>query len=90
MAVSYRREAFARIKPANQERVDAALADGRVQVLWGTVPVEVAPDRVTLRDADGRERSLPNDQLFVFIGGELPTPFLEACGVEIETRFGEA
>jgi hypothetical protein len=25
----------------------------------------------------------------VFIGGELPTPFLRQCGVEVETKFGE-
>ena len=28
------------------------------------------------------------DQVFVFIGGALPTPFLRAAGVEIETHFG--
>ena len=39
-----------------------------------------------------RKRGVPRvavDQVFVFAGGELPTPFLRACGVEIETKFGE-
>jgi hypothetical protein len=29
-----------------------------------------------------------NDQVLIFAGGELPTPFLRECGVEIETKFG--
>lgn len=29
------------------------------------------------------------DQVFVFIGGELPTAFLRECGVEMEVKFGE-
>ncbi len=32
---------------------------------------------------------LPNDHLFIFAGGALPTPFLERCGVQIDTKFGE-
>jgi thioredoxin reductase len=57
-------------------------------VLWGTTPVEIALDRVVLADAGGARQTLPNDQVLVFIGGTLPTAFLEACGIEIDTKFG--
>ena len=37
-------------------------------------------------DAAGVQRETPNDYVFVFAGGELPTDFLKACGVAIDTR----
>jgi thioredoxin reductase len=40
-------------------------------------------------NGDGSEpRTVPNDRVFVFIGGELPTRFLKECGVEIDVKFG--
>ena len=79
---------FARIKPANHERITEAERGGRVRILWETSPVEIHPDSVRLRGAAGDTTSLPTDQVFVLVGGELPTAFLRACGVEIETHFG--
>ena len=37
-----------------------------------------------------QDQRLGNDYTFVFAGGVLPTKFLRACGVEIDTKFGEA
>lgn len=86
--ISYRKSAFSRIKPLNRERVETAIRDDRVEVLWETEPAEIANDRVALR-TDRGQMTIPADQVFVFIGGELPTPFLRSCGIEIDTRFGE-
>ncbi|MCG6989223.1 MAG: NAD(P)-binding domain-containing protein [Gemmatimonadetes bacterium] len=86
--VSYRRNAFSRIKPANHDRVQAALAANMMEVLWSTTPVEVRADAVRLAGEGGHRIDVPADQVFVFIGGELPTGFLRKCGVEIETHFG--
>jgi thioredoxin reductase len=85
--LSYRGTSFGRIKPANQERITQAAASGGVEILWGSAPVEIGPDSVRL-SRDGDTVALPTDQVFVMIGGELPTPFLKACGVELETHFG--
>ncbi|MEJ2541247.1 MAG: NAD(P)-binding domain-containing protein [Gemmatimonadota bacterium] len=102
--ISYRRRAFSRIRPENQERVEAAAREGRVDILWGTRPLAIEPDAVVLEDAEVPEptedgsspasrespsaRRVPADQVFVFAGGDLPTSFLRACGVEIDTKFG--
>jgi thioredoxin reductase/NAD-dependent dihydropyrimidine dehydrogenase PreA subunit len=88
--LSYRGERFTRIKPANHDRIEAAMAGGELEVLFGTNVVEITPDHVELADQEGRRRSVPTDQVLVFIGGTLPTPFLEACGVAIDTKFGTA
>ena len=87
--LSYRGEAFSRIRPANRERIEDAVAGGRVEVLWGTTPVRIEEDHVVLEDGAGERRRVPNDQVLIFIGGTLPTGFLEACGVAIDTKFGE-
>jgi thioredoxin reductase len=87
--LSYRGEGFSRIKPGNLKRVEEAVARGALEVLWKTTPSEIRPGRVVLEgSAEPDPLEVPADQVFVFIGGELPTPFLRACGVEIETKFG--
>ena len=86
--MSYRRNAFSRIKPGNHERVEGALARGAIEVLWETAPLEIRPDHVRLAHESRGALAVPADQVFVFIGGELPTTFLRSSGVEIETHFG--
>ncbi len=86
--ISYRRAAFSRIKPANQRSVETALQRGRIEVLWETTPSEIRRSSVVLSGAAQKATEVPADQVFVFIGGELPTGFLRSCGVEIETHFG--
>ncbi len=88
VTLSYRRERFTRLTPANQERITAALAAGRVRALWSTTVREIRPDAVVYGDAAGAVHDLPNDSVMVFAGGELPTDFLKACGVAIDTKFG--
>jgi thioredoxin reductase len=87
--VSYRRGAFSRIKPGNLERMEAAVESGRIEVSWSTEVVRIAEREVVLRFGGGSERAIPNDAVFVFAGGVLPTRFLEECGVQIDTKFGE-
>ena len=85
--LSYRGEAFSRIKPGNHERIQASMAQGKVEVLWSSSPEAIHPTRVTL-STNGGSVDVPATQILVFIGGELPTHFLRECGVEIETHFG--
>jgi thioredoxin reductase len=86
--VSYRGASFNRIKPANQERITEAERSGRVELLWQTSPVEVLPGSVRLARSHDGELTVPASELFVFIGGELPSRFLRECGVHVETHFG--
>jgi thioredoxin reductase/NAD-dependent dihydropyrimidine dehydrogenase PreA subunit len=90
--ISYRRDAFGRIKPGNRARIDSALASGTVEVLWSTNVAHIEPRRVWLTEDGGADvtRRIDNDQVLIFAGGELPTAFLRECGVDIETKFGTA
>lgn len=90
--ISYRGTSFRRIKPANRERVETAMDAGLVDVLWSTNLQQITPTSVTLSNGEPESavRTLVNDYTFIFAGGDLPTKFLRACGVEIETKFGQA
>jgi thioredoxin reductase (NADPH) len=90
VTLSYRKDRFTRIKPTNHENIRVAEDDGRIQMLWNTTVQEIGTDHVTYRDSAGQDHSLPNDQVFVFAGGELPTKFLQSAGVMIDTKFGES
>jgi thioredoxin reductase len=85
--LSYRGDAFGRIKPANRERIGSAEAEGRIRVHWRTRPTEISPGRVVLENGSA-PLEVPADHVFVFIGGELPTAFLKKCGIEVSTHFG--
>lgn len=90
VTISYRNEVFNRIKPANNISINKAIASGKLVVRFGTNPVKIEDDCVTLITADdGHEIKLSNDLVFIFAGGELPTQFLEKTGIKITRKFGE-
>lgn len=88
VTLSYRGENVVRAKAKNRERLDALVAEGKVAVAFRSEVVEILPDRVRLRVPEG-ERVLPNDLVYVFAGGVLPTGFLVAAGVEVQRHFGD-
>jgi len=88
VTLSYRRGAFSRIKPKNEERVDAAISSGAVQTIFNSNVLEITPDEVVI-DQDGTSLRIANDYVLVFAGGELPTPFLKKLGIEVQTKHGE-
>lgn len=90
--ISYRKDRFGRIKPANRTRIEAALEKGAVEVLWCTNVARIETGKVWLTNGSPSSEAHPidNDQVLIFAGGELPTEFLRECGVTIETKFGTA
>ena len=87
VTVSYRREAFRRIKPGNQQSIEAAISEGRVEVLWNSEVKCIDGTRIEMT-CDDKPLEHEADQVFIFAGGVLPTPFLRDCGIDIETKFG--
>jgi thioredoxin reductase len=88
VTLCYRGQAFSRAKPANRDRIDAAVAQGAVEVLLETSPETIEPGAVLLDPGVGT-KELANDIVIVCVGGVLPTPFLREAGIEIEVRHGE-
>lgn len=88
VTVSYRKNVFSRIKEKNDERIERAIQDGRVNVLWESSVSEIRREDVILSVKDKPER-LPNDYVLIFIGGVLPAEFLKKIGISIQKKFGE-
>ena len=89
VSISYRSEAFNRAKPKNREKVEAAVAAGRLTLYMKSNVRSITEDSVIL-DHDGKDVTLPNDAVIVNAGGILPTPFLKQIGIEVETKYGTA
>ena len=87
VTLSYRGEAFARAKPKNRDRIEAARRAGRVAVLYGSKPIEVGAKTVRLQTWHGAAE-IPNDAVIVCAGGVLPSEFLRSIGVQLETKRG--
>ena len=85
VTISYRGDGFTRIKERNAEKLEAAVKDGRLEVLLRSQVREVRDD-VVLLDCDGVARVVPNDDVVVRIGGEAPYALLEQLGVRLVTK----
>jgi len=91
VTLSYRSASFARIKPANNEKIKEAMAAGKVDVHFNTNPLWIKKDSVVLATSEeGEELYLENDLVYIFAGGELPTEFLKKAGINITKKFGDA
>ena len=88
VSLSYRGEAFSRIKTANRDRLKHAQANNRLRVLLESSVREIADTRVNL--VHGKKTfSIANDAVIVCAGGVLPTEFLKSLGIRISTHFGK-
>ncbi|HMQ87940.1 MAG TPA: NAD(P)-binding domain-containing protein [Flavilitoribacter sp.] len=88
VTLSYRGEAFNRIKPKNREKIQAAMNAQQLEVRFKSNLVKIEKHQVIMKMEDGHEAVMPNDLVYIFAGGELPTQFLEKAGVRITKRFG--
>ncbi len=89
VVLSYRGEAFNRVKTRNRQRLEAAAGAGRLRVMLESNVRRVEADAIVI-EQKGREIRLGNDAVIVCAGGELPTPFLKKAGVRIDTHHGTA
>ncbi|MBI5642419.1 MAG: NAD(P)-binding domain-containing protein [Deltaproteobacteria bacterium] len=80
---------FSRIKPMNLKRLDEALSKNSIKVIYNSTVAEIKPDEVRLSTGSAIQ-AVPNDYIYVFIGGELPNQFLNSIGIKIEKKFGTA
>lgn len=87
--LSYRSEAFSRLKPKNREKIDAATQSGQIEVKLQSNLVKIEPDKVWISlEKDTPPVAVENDLVYIFAGGELPTEFLKKAGVQISKRHG--
>jgi len=86
--LSYRSEAFSRIKPKNRDKLNDAIGRGKLEVKYKSNLVRIEAGKAVLALDNAGQVELENDLVYIFAGGELPTQFLEKAGVQITKRFG--
>lgn len=82
VTLSYRRDAFGRIKGGNQSRLDEMCEDGLVKVILSSTVTAIAEGKVTLKVPDGSVE-FDNDTIFALLGAEPPTEFFKRVGINI-------
>jgi thioredoxin reductase/NAD-dependent dihydropyrimidine dehydrogenase PreA subunit len=89
VTISYRRNAFARCRAGNRRRIDELIQAGRVRPLMSSEVLRIGVKDVVLR-AENEEMTIPNDDVFVQIGGTAPSELLQKFGIDVVTKRGEA
>jgi len=89
VTISYRSGSFNRIKQANFEKINAELKKGTINIIYNSTVKEIGDDKVMLSIENESDVTIPNDLVYIFIGGELPNRFLEENGIAITKRFGD-
>ena len=85
VTLSYRRDAFFRLKARNAEKIEEAIAAGKVRVLLPSTVESIEPKSVTLAIEVGGIRQkvvIENDSVYVLAGGEPPYALLARTGIE--------
>jgi thioredoxin reductase/Pyruvate/2-oxoacid:ferredoxin oxidoreductase delta subunit len=85
VTLSYRGEAFSRLKDRNRARIDAAIAAGRVTALLRSTVREIRSE-MAIVDVDGTSQLVRCDDVVIRIGGDSPTALLEQLGVQMVTK----
>jgi thioredoxin reductase/ferredoxin len=89
VTLSYRSEAFGRVKEKNRINLETAQANGRLTVQLKSNVKEIGTGNVMLELADKQIVSIPNEAVIICAGGILPTPLLKEIGVLVETHHGD-
>ena len=89
VTLSYRSEAFSRAKQKNRERVDRMSKDGTMKVMLSSKVKGITAESAEIEWNGAREK-VRNDAVIICAGGILPTEFLKAAGIDMETKYGTA
>ena len=91
VTLSYRNEAFNRIKVRNAEKINEAIKNNLIDVKFNSKIVSIETDSVSYTMNDSTEiLKMKNDVVYIFAGGELPTQFLKKVGIDVTTKYGES
>jgi len=85
--LSYRRGELTRIFKDNRRKLDQAVADGKIELVFHSAVQEFRPGEAVLtidRGGHREERVVRADHAFVLIGAELPVGFLRSLGIRLE------
>jgi len=91
VTLSYRGENFTRLKKKNAALIHQAMDNGKIDIKFNTNLTTIEQHAVSYIENDSKQiKTLENELVFIFAGGELPTQFLKKIGIQVTTKYGEA
>lgn len=88
VTLSYRRGAINRAKPENLRRLKALEEAERIALIYNSELARIEARSVALT-VGGGERTITNDDVLIFAGGEMPVGLLQRAGIRLERQYGE-
>lgn len=85
VTLSYRKDSFSRIKERNRVHLDDYVRRKALRLALNTNIKEIRPEEVILDTPEG-PRSLKNNYVFIFAGGEMPFDFLKQIGIQFQAQ----
>ncbi len=87
VTLSYRSEAFSRVKQRNRTLLAQYEQLGRIKVLLNTQVTSITDTHAHIEQTGGLIR-VACDTILVCAGGLLPTPLLQQIGIQFSTKYG--
>ena len=85
VTLSYRRTEFVRIKEKNEKNIQNSIASRKISAIMNSSVVEIKDGSVIIQENEKVFHDTPNDFVFVFAGGELPSGLLTRLGIRMRT-----
>ena len=85
VTLSYRKDAFTRIKDRNAKRNEECIRKGTIRALFSSNVVGITEGSVRL-DVGRQVQEIPNDYVWIFAGGIPPNAFLKKVGIVLGQR----
>jgi len=86
VTISYRRDDFVRLKEKNEQRIREVMKSGKVRAIFNSEVKEIRQHDIVIHEQENIFHTLPNDFVFIFAGGELPSELLKKIGVKLRTE----
>jgi thioredoxin reductase (NADPH) len=83
VTVSYRKSEFSRLKPRNVERLAEDVKRKAITLVFSSDVKVILHKEVQFATPEG-DKTIPNDYVFIFAGGEMPFEFLKSVGIRFQ------
>ena len=90
IVISYRGGEFSRLFKDNRQKLDHAIAQKRIEVIFHSTVKEFRDGETVVnidRGGHDDQRTVKSDHAFVLIGAELPVKFLKSLGIKLENEW---
>ena len=84
----HRRESLGLVFQDNKRKLDEAVADGRIEIIWNAGVTGFGESEASFQvKGEAAARTVPYQHAFVLVGAELPSQFLKSLGIRLENEW---